>query len=646
MIRRRFKYFMPERNEFSTTGEETLLSVSEYYGVKPRSEAFEADAAEGRAASLVGYRKVKANDFVMNYMLAWKGAYGVSGHDGIVSPAYAVYKIDPKYADRRFIHHRLRSEHMRSAFRARSKGIIESRLRLYPDAFLSMELELPDLDTQKAIADFLDSETARIDQLIEKKQRLVGLLGEKLDRTVRAYLTGEAEYPDQDQRCPTGIGYLPSAPKHWSVEKVGWRYEIQLGKMLDGAKQTGEHLRRYLRVADVQWGKINIDDLPEMDFSPSDRKRFRLQRGDLLVNEGGSYVGRSAVWRSDEQEVYYQKALHRVRPINTQRDTAEFLYYLMRFATKYGVFIAGGNQTTIDHLTAESFGRYRFAFPTLDEQKEISERLKSEEARHEEISGKINASIDRLIEYRAALITAAVTGQIDVATWDKQGQTDRRLDGSETASPVKPVSLNADPSQVRRLVAAEIIHDHRNVAYLGRIKVHKIMFLAEAHANINEINGRYRRQAAGPFDGAMIDDVEAGLRQDRFYDAAEDPSSQRGRIIFTPLDNAGGHKPTLEAILGDRVVELRRVIGLVQDFSTENTEAIATLYAVWNDALIDGEQPDNDRIIRGFREEWHEAKQRFTEENLSTWLDWMRRNDLVPRGSGPRTISAHQPSLL
>ncbi|MCY4458889.1 MAG: hypothetical protein OXC26_00565 [Albidovulum sp.] len=87
MIRRRFKFFMPERNEFSTEGEETLLSVSEYYGVKPRSEAFDTDAAEGRAASLEGYRKVKAGDFVMNYMLAWKGAYGVFDHDGIMSPA-------------------------------------------------------------------------------------------------------------------------------------------------------------------------------------------------------------------------------------------------------------------------------------------------------------------------------------------------------------------------------------------------------------------------------------------------------------------------------------------------------------------------------------------------------------------------------
>lgn len=294
--------------------------------------------------------------------------------------------------------------------------------------FANLSIPEHDLATQRQIADFLNRETARIDLLTEKKQRMLALLGEKLDRTVRAFLSGETDYPHEDQRFATGIRYLPSAPKHWSIEKIGWRYEIQLGKMLDSAKQTGEHLRRYLRVADVQWGKINTDDLPQMDFSPSDRKRFHLQRGDLLVNEGGSYVGRSAVWRSDDDEVYYQKALHRVRPRNPKRDSAEFLYYLMWFATKYGVFIAGGNQTTIDHLTAEAFSRYRFAFPTLDQQIRISERLKSEEVRHEEVSTKINASVDRLKEYRSALITAAVTGQIDVSTYTKSGTPDRRLD--------------------------------------------------------------------------------------------------------------------------------------------------------------------------------------------------------------------------
>lgn len=119
-MRYRFKHFLRERNELSEAGDETLLSVSEYYGVKPRADAFSGDAAESRAASLEGYRAVRKGDLVMNYMLAWKGAYGLSDYDGITSPAYAVFDVDNSKVDRRFLHHRTRSRDMQIEFRAGS----------------------------------------------------------------------------------------------------------------------------------------------------------------------------------------------------------------------------------------------------------------------------------------------------------------------------------------------------------------------------------------------------------------------------------------------------------------------------------------------------------------------------------------------
>ncbi len=294
---------------------------------------------------------------------------------------------------------------------------------------LSLRLPAPDLDTQKTIADFLDRETARIDQLIEKKERLVVLLSQSFDQTVRQVVTKGspcAMHPLVDSR----VNYLGEVPQHWSVERTGWRYTVQLGKMLDSAKQTGEHERPYLRVADVQWDTINTDDLPVMDFTPSDRKRYALVSGDLLVNEGGSYVGRSAIWE-EKTECYYQKALHRLRPLREDRDTSEFFLWVMWFATKNGVFVANGNQTTIDHLTAEALRRYRFAFPPHDEQLDLARYLRSEKKRSHQTAEVVALSVSRLREFRSALITAAVTGQIDVTTWGKQGSTDHRLDQIE-----------------------------------------------------------------------------------------------------------------------------------------------------------------------------------------------------------------------
>ena len=285
------------------------------------------------------------------------------------------------------------------------------------------------LETQKAIADFLDRETARIDQLIEKKERQVALLKEKETAQVTTAVTKGVDR--KAGMAETNVGWLGSVPSHWAVCKLGLRYSIKLGKMLDQARQTGQHLRPYLRVYDVQWGTINVNDLPQMDFTPSDRARFRLLPGDLLVNEGGSYVGRSAIWEGQIEECYYQKALHRLRPHDAARDSSRFFIHVMTAATRLGVFIAGGNQTTIDHLTAEAFGKYLFAFPPIDEQLAITAHLDDRQNEIRKATVSIEQSISGLHELRSALVTAAVTGQIDVTTWGKRGRTDQRLDAIE-----------------------------------------------------------------------------------------------------------------------------------------------------------------------------------------------------------------------
>jgi len=191
-------------------------------------------------------------------------------------------------------------------------------------------------------------------------------------------------------------------------------YVSHLSKVLDTSKISGEHLRPYLRVFDVQWGEINTDDLPVMDFDEDDRKKFCLRAGDLMVNEGGSYVGRSAIWRGEIEECYYQKALHRLRAHQVDKDSPEFMFYIMDNATKRGVFVAGGNQATIEHLTAEALRRYRFAFPPFHEQVAIAAHLDDQTAKFDTLIAEAQHAIELLKEHRSALISAAITGKIDV----------------------------------------------------------------------------------------------------------------------------------------------------------------------------------------------------------------------------------------
>jgi type I restriction enzyme S subunit len=286
---------------------------------------------------------------------------------------------------------------------------------LSQDIIRSLRILTPDPQYQTAIAEFLDRETAKIDDLIAKKQSLADLIIQRnLSFTIRAITSGL--HPGRAVK-PSRVEWIGSVPSHWDVAPLYARYNVQLGKMLDEKQITGDHRAPYLRNVDVQWGRINVEDLPTMDFDPQDRLKFLLLPGDLLICEGGE-VGRSAVWNGDLSVCYFQKAIHRLRP--TRGDHPMHLFYVMRAAVSSGLFESSTNLSTIGHLTAEKLRRYRFPFPPLAEQAEIVHQLEEDSQKTSDATAKITAAISLLREYRSALISAAVTGQLDLRQHEAQ----------------------------------------------------------------------------------------------------------------------------------------------------------------------------------------------------------------------------------
>lgn len=166
----RIKQLFSEVNDRCESSENyTLLSVSEYYGIAPKSEKISDDDMLTHAETLDGYKICKENDLVMNIMLAWKRALGVSKYVGIVSPAYCVFrKKRNMYV--KYFHYLFRTDIYANLFKQYSTGIIDSRLRLYPDKFLSLKCQVPPLDIQHRIADYLDRKCSQIDAIIARQQ--------------------------------------------------------------------------------------------------------------------------------------------------------------------------------------------------------------------------------------------------------------------------------------------------------------------------------------------------------------------------------------------------------------------------------------------------------------------------------------------
>ncbi|MCB9604770.1 MAG: hypothetical protein H6720_31000, partial [Sandaracinus sp.] len=250
--------------------------------------------------------------------------------------------------------------------------------------------------------------TAAIDALIEKKQKLLELLAEKRTALINRAVTKGLD-PDVPMK-DSGVPWIGEIPAHWEVAPVYSFAAVQLGKMLDSSRQTGQDSAPYLRNANVQWDGIATDDLNRMDFSRSDRLKYQLKSGDILMCEGG-VVGRSAIWRGQVDGVLYQKALHRVR--TNRRALPEFFIQSIRAAFDQGVFLEEAS-ATISHLTAERLRVLRFPRPPIPEQASIAAHLGLALETSVGASQRMADQIDRLREYRQALITAAVTGQIDV----------------------------------------------------------------------------------------------------------------------------------------------------------------------------------------------------------------------------------------
>lgn len=185
----RFKSIFTECKSVTETGQEDLLSVSEYYGVARRIDKMEDGEYESRADSLVGYKVCKKDDLVINIMLAWKRGLGFSDFDGIVSPAYAVYRgknIAPHY-----FHYLMRTDMYVAEYKRNSKGIIDSRLRIYTDRFNNIMAIVPPLSEQQAIAAYLDEKCTKIDAATENIGKQIDALKRLKRALINEVVTGQ-----------------------------------------------------------------------------------------------------------------------------------------------------------------------------------------------------------------------------------------------------------------------------------------------------------------------------------------------------------------------------------------------------------------------------------------------------------------------
>lgn len=285
------------------------------------------------------------------------------------------------------------------------------------DKIQQLRLPVPPPDEQQAIADYLDVETARIDTLIHEKDELIGLLKEARSSRISELVSGDGLLGS-----PTGNPWAPHLPSGWQFKRLKHLGQVRSG--LAKGKDSGGSATvelPYLRVANVQEGRLDLREISTMPVEVDAVERFSLVAGDVLMNEGGDYdkVGRGAVWTGEISPCLHQNHVFAVRPV--ERDLSEWLsaitqtqyakFYFMNNA-KQSTNLASISQTTVNELP--------ILLPPKAQRDALLGTLRAELAAFDDLIAHTNDEITLLKELRAATIADAVLGRVDVRTAPKQ----------------------------------------------------------------------------------------------------------------------------------------------------------------------------------------------------------------------------------
>lgn len=393
--RTRLKALFREVDVRAGSDDVPLLALTQR-GLVPRSGV---DQRASVADDYANYKVCRPGDLVMNKMQAWNGAFAVADQVGMVSPDYTVLRAHGDIGLRYFLF-LFRSEPLRNVFRTVCRGMGTAFLRLNTDDFGSLAVPMPPaVEERKSIAEFLDRETAKIDALIAKKQQVKRLTSSEFRAAV-----------DDSLACAKS------------------RHVVRLKFLIRGIEQGWSPECENRIAVEDEWGVLKAGCVNGGFFDEREHKALprdvtpepmlEVRQGDLLVsraNGSPDLVGSAAVVRRCRPRLLLSDKIFRLN-VNTDLVSAEYLSVVMMASNcrdQILLALSGGNGLA-NNISQANLLDLRVCVTESMEQRRILQTVADRRSRSEVVDEKASIAIERLREYRSALITAAVTGQIDV----------------------------------------------------------------------------------------------------------------------------------------------------------------------------------------------------------------------------------------
>ena len=374
--------------------EDVQLAASQKYGIIPQSLMMELNNSKVMLAlkGTESFRHVEKNDFVIS-LRSFEGGIEYSNYAGCVSPAYTVLALI-KDNDPNFYRYSLKSKGFIAALQSTTDSLRDGKSITYQQ-FCDIPLVIPTQKEQQDIALFLDRETAKIDELVEEQQRLIELLKEKRQAVISHTVTRGLN-PNVKLK-PSGIEWVGDVPVHWEVKKLRYLCNIQTGaRDTEHAVEDGE-FPFFVRSQTIE--QINS-------------KSFDCEA--VLTAGDGAGVGK--VFHYYEGPFDFHQRVYMMNNFKNILGCFFFHYFREHF---YRVALEGGAKSTVDSLRRPMLTNFPVCLPPKDEQEEIIRVVEKSTASFDILTAEAQRAIDLLQERRTALISAAVTGKIDVRQLNK-----------------------------------------------------------------------------------------------------------------------------------------------------------------------------------------------------------------------------------
>lgn len=436
---KRIRYLFKERNDKGHPNEEPL-AATQHAGVVPKTQ-LDFKTMEAVTSDLSLFKLVKPGDFVIS-LRSFEGGLEYSGYRGLLSPAYSVLtpsgEVHPG-----FFKYLLKSSGFVQSLGKHKKGIRDGQA--VPFSTLRDDyLSIPDWSTQQRIANFLDEHTARIDALIAEEERLVEALKDveevtAFDLVTRGLNSGS---PKTSYREP----WLKELPAHWLLHKV--RHLATVG---NGSTPKRDN-DAYWSGGELPWLNSSATNTPRITEASDFVTAQAVKECHLpTVRQGSTVVALTGQGktRGTAAFVEFQTTINQhLAYISVIDSTMSDEYLWVALTGFYSVLraISEGEGSTKGALTCEQLSQFRLPVPPLGEQTEIVSAYKKRVNAIKKLQDHVKTHIDRLREYRSSLISAAVTGQLDLGTFKGLPNEQDRHESSpaeRAAHECQPVTVSA-----------------------------------------------------------------------------------------------------------------------------------------------------------------------------------------------------------